>query len=193
MTRILTDGHPTLYTFSENPTVKIAEKTVTPFGIDMGGENDVTTMRNTEWRTRMPKHLKTLTESGVTCAYDPAVIPQMEAMAGVNQLITITFPDGDEVDFWGWIDKFIPGEHSEGEQPTADLTIIPSNLDDSEAEVGPVYRAFVEEGAAPMEPQEFDAEPMDEEVVVHAAAPRPKRVTRKAPRQKPRSTRSPAV
>lgn len=141
MSRRLDDGHPTLIEFAENPTVKFWEKNVTPPGVDGGGENDTTTMHNSVWRTRAPKKLKTLTECKFTAAYDPAVYPQIVAMAQVNQLITITFEDGDTLAFWGWLDKFTPGETSEGSQPTAEVTIIPSNQDDTGAEVAPVHTA----------------------------------------------------
>jgi hypothetical protein len=136
---VMTDGHPTTVAFAEDATVKLDEKTVTPPSIEGGGENDVTTMLNVEWRTRMPKKLKTLGEMSLTAAYDPAVYPEIVAMINVNQLITITFPDSSTVAFWGWIDTFEPGEISEGEQPEADLTVIASNLNSTLVETGPVY------------------------------------------------------
>lgn len=139
MTRRLDDGYQTLVTFAEEENVKFWEKSVTPPGVDSGGETDTTTMHNSTWRTKSPKALKMLTESSMTAAYDPAVYPQIVTMVGVNQLITVTFPDGDTLAFWGWIDKFTPGDHVEGEQPTADVTIMPSNQDASGAEVGPVH------------------------------------------------------
>ena len=141
MSQRLDDGFSTIITFSENPSVKLWEKSVTPPGISAGGEVDTTTMRNTAWRTRNPKQLKTLTECTFSAAYDPAAIDECMAMVGVNQEITITFPDGDELAFWGWLDEFAPGDHVEGEQPEAECTIIPSNQDDTGAEVAPVRTA----------------------------------------------------
>jgi hypothetical protein len=141
MTQRIDDGHQTLIEFSENPAIKFWEKTVTPPGMDGGGENDTTTMHNTAWRTRAPKKLKTLTEAGATVAYDPAVYPEIVAMLNVNQLITITFPDGDTLEFWGWLNTFEPGEIEEGSQPTADIGIMVSNQNNSGAEVAPVHAA----------------------------------------------------
>lgn len=138
---VLEDGFSTIYTFALAPVVKFAEKTVTPPGFDGGGPNDVTTMRNEEWRTMAPKKLKTLTEAGASCAYDPAFIEDVNDMINVNQLITVTFPDGSSWDFWGYLDKFTPGEHQEGEQPEADVVIQPTNRDASGNEVAPVYHA----------------------------------------------------
>ena len=106
------------------------EKTVTPPGIQAGGETDTTTMRNLTWRTRSPKKLKTLSNMSGSCAYDTKVFDATDGMLkyiGVNQRIRATFPDGSTVEFWGWLDEFTPDSVSEGEQPTASFTIIASN------------------------------------------------------------------
>lgn len=134
----LDDGFATLVSFSANGAVKLWEKSVTPPGIDGGGANDTTTMRNTAWRTRKPKKLKTLTDMTLTAAYDPDVYNQIMAMVNVNQQITVTFADGQTVTFWGWLNEFSPGESTEGEQPTATVTIIPSNMDNNGVEQAPV-------------------------------------------------------
>ena len=60
------------------------------------------------------------------------------AMVNSNQLITITFPGAETLAFWGWIDEFTPNAHVEGEQPTAELTIQPSNQNSSGVETAPV-------------------------------------------------------
>ncbi len=144
MTQIINDGHPTTVSFSGSAsgiTVFMKEKEVTPPGISMGGENDTTTMRNSTWRTKAPKQLKTLTPASFSAAYDPEVYLELLDLIGVNQLITITFADSSTLDFWGWIDEFTPGNIVEGEQPVADVTIIPSNQNGSLVETPPVYAA----------------------------------------------------
>jgi len=133
------DGFSTLIGFAANPNVKLWEKEVTPPGITGGGAIDTTTMRNTAWRTLSPKQLKSLTPCSFTAAYDTAVFVQLNTMIGVNQLITITFADGSKLKFWGWLDEFTPGAITEGEQPTADCTIQPSNQNNSNVEVAPLY------------------------------------------------------
>ena len=140
MSRILNDGHSTILTFANISNVNFLEKEVTPPGVDGGGENDITTMRNVRWRTRQSKKLLTLTSQSVTVAYDPAIYDDVVEQFQVNQLVTVTFPDGSQLDFFGWIDSFIPGTNVEGEQPTAELTVIPSNQDLNENEIEPVYR-----------------------------------------------------
>lgn len=135
------DGHGTLITFSADSDVQLWEKEVTPPGVSGGGENDVTTMHNTTWRTRSPKQLKTLSPASFVAAYDPAVYDEIVSMVNTNQQITITFPDGATLVFWGWIDEFTPNRIIEGEQPTAEVTIIPSNQNNSDAETAPVFTA----------------------------------------------------
>lgn len=138
---LLKDGFSTTITFSEAPAVKMEEKSVTPPGVDGGGENDTSTMRNTAWRTRQPRSLKTATEMSFEAAYDPAVYDDIISMVNVNQQITVNWPDGSTLTFWGWLNTFEPGELVEGEQPTASVTIIPSNQDNSGVEQPPVYAA----------------------------------------------------
>ncbi len=142
MTERIDDGHPTTVAFSAGSsgiTFLMYEKGVTPPGVSAGGENDTTTMRNDTWRTKAPKSLKSLMPSSFTGAYDPEVLEEVNEMVGVNQEIVITFPDSSTWTFWGWMDEFIPNEIVEGEQPTANVTIIPSNQDASGDEIAPEY------------------------------------------------------
>ena len=137
------DGFSTTIDFTDLPTVTFYEKTVTPPGMDGGGPNDTTTMLNTAWRTKAPKKLKSLTTMTLTAAYDPAVYTDIVGANGINnnQEITVNFPDGSTLVFWGWIDKFTPNEIVEGEQPTAEVIIECSNQDAAGAEIAPVYTA----------------------------------------------------
>lgn len=139
MSQRLDDGHATLISLANIPSVRLWEKEVTPPGVSGGGENDTTTMRNTAWRTRAPKQLKTLTPMNFTAAYDPQAYDDIVAQTNVNQAITITFPDGSTLVFYGWLDEATPGAIVEGEQPTIDITLIPSNQDLAGAEIAPDY------------------------------------------------------
>jgi hypothetical protein len=142
MSERIDDGHPTrVYLSTEGSAIVIEmyEKEVTPPGVSGGGANETTTMRNTLWRTNAPKQLITLTPCTFIGAYDPAVYDEIVSNVNTNQDITIVFPDGSTLVFWGWIDEFIPGPIVEGVQPTAEITIIPSNQDGDGAEIAPVY------------------------------------------------------
>jgi len=139
MSSRLDDGYQTLISFAADPTVLFYEKTVTPPGVDGGGEVDTTTMHNSTWRTRNPKALITLSNASATVSYNPACYPEIVALVNVNNLITVTFPDGDTLAFWGWLNTFTPGECKEGEQPEAEIDIIPSNQNASGVETAPVH------------------------------------------------------
>jgi hypothetical protein len=135
----LQDGFSTTISFSDNPTILLDEVEITPPGIEGGGEISQTSMNNTAWRTSAPKSLKTLANSEISAGYGADTYGEIVAMLQTNQLITVTFPDGSTIVFWGWLDTFVPDALVEGERPTASLTIIPSNLDASNAETAPVF------------------------------------------------------
>lgn len=141
------DGHPTtldIFDDDTDPTpitVKFWEKTLTPPGMDGGGANDTTTMRNTRMRTRAPKKLYTLTEFSITVAYDPEIYDSLIDLMQQNKWLVINFPDGSTLGFWGWLDGADGQEISEGSQPEMELTVIPGNQDLNGEEVEPVYTA----------------------------------------------------
>jgi hypothetical protein len=138
----LTDGYQTTISFGTSTVSKLYEKTVQPPGMEAGGPIDQTIMANADLRTQMPKSLITVTANSFEAAYDPEAYDEMVASININQLITITFPDGATLKFWGWLDKFTPNEHVEGEMPTASCTIEPSNLLQlTKAETAPDFTA----------------------------------------------------
>lgn len=144
----LDDGFATIITLENLPDVKIFEREVTPPGYSGGGPIDTTTMRNLAYRTMAPKKLKTLSKVSVTAAYATSALDGIWAQIGVVQLITITFPDGSTLAFYGWIDEFTPAAHKEGDQPTASITIQPAMRNPTTgAEVAPVYTAPSEESS----------------------------------------------
>jgi hypothetical protein len=133
------DGYQTLLTFALNGAVEFWEKTVTPPGFDGGGPVSTTTMRNTLLRTKSPKFLYEMTQISASVAWSGGAIDDVKAMINKNQLITVTFPDGSTLAFYGWLDKFNPGEHTEGEQPEAEVIIECSNQDENGVETEAVY------------------------------------------------------
>ena len=134
------DGFSTIITLENVPTVKIYEKDVTPPGISAGGGIETTTMRSNVWRMMAPKQLKSLTPVSVTVAFATEGMDDIMAQIGINQLVTVSFPDGSSLAFYGWVDEFTPGKFAEGEQPTATMSIIPSLTHPTTgAEAAPVY------------------------------------------------------
>lgn len=139
----LGDGFQTLVTHSLDPDILLWEISVTPPGVVGGEPNDNATMHNSVWRTKSPRTLLDMTPLQMTCAYDPAVYPQIIALCNQRGgTITVTFPDGDTLAFYGYFQSFQPGEMAEGNRPTATVSIVPTNQDPVTcAEEGPVYTA----------------------------------------------------
>ncbi len=127
--KLLKDGYQTLIAMSLDADVSFWEKTVQPPGLDGGDEIDITTMHNTTLRTRAPRSLATMTNMEITAAYDPRLFEQILAVLNLEQTITVIFPNGDKLSFYGFLKNFEPQEVSEGEQPEANLTIVPTNRD----------------------------------------------------------------
>lgn len=132
------DGFPTRVSFSAFSNVNIWDKSVKPPGLDSGGPNDTTNMRNTTVRTMAPKKLFTVTPGSSKFLYAVALLNDVIAAKGINQQITWTYPDGSSIQIWGWIDKVEFDDIKEGESATGTITYQPSNQDNTGAEVAPV-------------------------------------------------------
>lgn len=137
---ILGDGFSTIIDLT-GAGVTFKEKSVQPPGLDGGDAVENSTMRNTTWRTFSPRKLVTATEASIVVAYDPAIYDSIVASLNVNQQITITFPDGSKLAFWGFLKDFQPGELAEGSQPEATITIVPTNQNSAGEETGPDFTA----------------------------------------------------
>lgn len=139
---MLEDGYQSLIQFTLDPIIEFFEKSITPPGIDGGDEIEQTTMLNTKWRTFSPRALKSLTEVTATVAYDPNVYTidgGIDAAINRKDTITVHYPDESTLAFFGFLKSFTPNEFTEGEQPTAEITIVPTNFDhDNKVEAGPV-------------------------------------------------------
>jgi hypothetical protein len=136
--------------FSQDPDISFWMKTVTPPGIDGGDAVENTTMHNSTWRTFSPRALATLTEATFTAAYDPNVYYDIVGAGGSGGIlnaegsITVHFPDGSTLDFFGYLRMFEPDALEEGSQPEATVTIQPTNWDPSaKVEAGPVMTEVV--------------------------------------------------
>lgn len=137
----LDDGFSTTIELENNPVIKLYERQVTPPGVSAGGAIAITTMRNLAWRTNSPKKLKTLSPWSAVCAYaTSAIYTAAVAQIGINQRLTISFADGSSLRIWGWLEEVSPAAFTEGEQPTATVTIHPSLHDNNGVEVAPDYR-----------------------------------------------------
>lgn len=128
--RRLTDGHSSKIAFARDTDVKFWEVSGSPPGIEGGDAIDITTMHNTVWITKAPQELKTLTASTWKVAYDPTVYDEIiDNLLNQEGSITYEFPDGSDLDFFGFLRSFIPDEHQRGVMPTATIVIEPTNYD----------------------------------------------------------------
>ena len=133
------DGFSTYVSFANYPSIKLYEKEITPPGVDGGGAVETHTMRNTAWRTKGPKHLKSMDDLTFTAAFATDVYSDVMSAVNENQLITVHFPDGHTLAVWGFITSFKPNQVKEGDQPTAVVTVVCSLQNNSGVEVAPVY------------------------------------------------------
>jgi hypothetical protein len=135
----LKDGYQTLVTIALDTNIEFWEKAVTPPGMDGMDKIDQTTMHNIRWRTCAPRSLVTLTDAPMTVAYDPQVYTSVLAVLNVETTITERFPDGSTLAYYGFLQKFEPQELTEGAQPEATITIVPTNFDPvNKVEAAPV-------------------------------------------------------
>jgi len=135
------DPFPTTIAFSLDPDISFWEKEVTPPGLDGGDAINTTTMHNTTYRTMRSRSLITVTEFTLVAAYDERVYDQIIAIINDDTgSVSVWFPDGASLDFWGYLRVFAPATNSEGgDQPTATITITPTNWDTTNAvEAAPV-------------------------------------------------------
>ena len=139
--RPLASGHRTRVSIAADTDYEFFEKTVTPIGIEGGDAKDITTQHNTLWRTKTPGRLLDLTELTMEGSYDATLAyTSMASIINVCTTITIFFPDGSTLAFYGFVKSFIPGQMEEGEQPMATITIVPNNYDPINCiEEGPVF------------------------------------------------------
>lgn len=125
----LDDGFSSKITLSLAPTIAFWEKMVKPPGLDGGEKVATSTMHNVTYRTFGPRKLKTLMDITAKCAYDPVIYQDVLAQINVRQTVTVSFPDGSTLCFFGFLQKFEADELQEGTQPEATITFVPTNTD----------------------------------------------------------------
>jgi hypothetical protein len=135
------DGYSSRFVFKNKPTISLWELTVKPPGFDGGDLIDNTSMQNKKWRTRRVRHLITLTESSMVAYYDPDMFNDLIAQLNAEQAISQWWPDGSALAFYGALIKADFAELKEGEPPTVNCTIGPTNWDPAAGvEADPVFQ-----------------------------------------------------
>jgi hypothetical protein len=128
------DGFPIILTFANNPTLALWWKTVKPPGMQGGEAVDDTSMYNVAYNTFNPRKLKKLTPVTSTAQWDEDQYNAYFDQINKNQLISVTFPSGRVIQFWGYLQNFDPNEMSEGNDTTAAVTIMPTMKNSAGAE-----------------------------------------------------------
>lgn len=108
-----------------NTTWSVFGVGITPPAWDGGDAIDITTLGNTEFRTKMAQTLKDIGECSFSCHYDPSVF----ASAPINQngTITITIPNWGALTFYGYLRSLTPQELVVGDAAKMDGTIVVTN------------------------------------------------------------------
>lgn len=136
----LDDGYRTLVAFTADPDASFWEKSITPPGMDGGDEIDTTTMHNDTYRTKAPRALVTMTPFSMTVAYDPALYTSILTLINIPTTVTVHYPNGGSLAFYGYLRAFEPDALVEGTQPEATITVVPTNQDPTTGdEEDPVY------------------------------------------------------
>ena len=140
--RMLGDGYRTLVSITSDRNIELWEVSVTPPSLEGDEPVDTSTMHNDRYRTKAPRGLVTLNDFTFTCNYDPVAYSSISAIINVATTITIYFPDGSSLCFYGFVRTFAPDSLEEGTVPTATVTIVPTNMDPTNCvEAAPVYTA----------------------------------------------------
>lgn len=135
----LKDGYQSLISFAANSTISFWEKQITPPGLDGGEKVPQTTLNNATFRTFAPRGLYELSDVTVKAAYDPNVYTQIASLINVEGAISVKWKDGSTIDFFGYLQKFMPDALVDGTQPEATITIVCTNWDPAgKVEAGPV-------------------------------------------------------
>lgn len=136
---LMENGYQALITLANDANIDLWEKDVGQPGMDGGDPIDTTTQQNETYRTFAPRTLITLTQFTVVCGYDPCVYDDLLPLVNLEDTITITYPGGTTLAFYGYVKGVEFGPMSDGTFPEVTLTIVPTNWDHNNCvEAGPV-------------------------------------------------------
>lgn len=125
----LDEGYQTLISFARLPTIGLWEKSVQPPGYDGGEAINITTMHSIVFRNKAPAALIDVTNHSLKVAYDPAVYASLLGLINYRDTVTVFFPDGSTLAYYGYMQKFEPDALEEGKQPEATVSIVVTNYD----------------------------------------------------------------
>jgi hypothetical protein len=134
----LLDGFPTRIAFASKPDLRIWENGAKPPGFDGGEAIPTSTHHNVKYHTAAPRKLLKVGPVTFKAAYDTRALNDIQSLINVQDAVTLIFPDGTTVAFWGFLQKFEPDDNEEGKFPMANCTVVPTNWDPiNNVEAGP--------------------------------------------------------
>jgi hypothetical protein len=135
------DGFGAKLAFNANPSLQVWEKKVKPLTVDGGDAVEQSTNWNANTRTFSARVLHKFDDITIEAGYNPDCYAGILALVNVEGSITVYWPTGDKLDFYGYLKKFEDSDLTESEKPMATLTIALTNRDADGNEVPPVYTA----------------------------------------------------
>jgi hypothetical protein len=127
--RKIPDGQGIFITFASNPDLLFWEKSAKPPGYDGGDAIDITDSFNVRKKTKAPRTLVDSTDMEVTGFWEPGSLVEIEALLNVEDVITVTYPDGSKDYFYGFARVWESEDVAEGEPVMGTLTITESDWD----------------------------------------------------------------
>ena len=135
----LDEGQGTTIAFARDPDISFWEVTVQPSILDGGDPIDTTNAHNIQYKTMVARVLKAIGPTNFTAFFDPDVWNEAREMINQNDSVTIAYPDGSTLDFWGYLRSIEEQSLEEGAAPTLNGVIVVTNWDPTnDVEAGPV-------------------------------------------------------
>lgn len=110
-------------------TIGLWEVSVTPVALSGGDKVGIGNQYNVKYETFVPQRLITVGDMQMTVQYDPDAYDEISQAINDNTTITIHFPNGDRLAFYGYLKDFTPGEVSRTTNPTATVVISATMFD----------------------------------------------------------------
>lgn len=134
------DGLSTKITFSSVPTLQVWEKELTALGVEGGEPIPISNMFNAAWHTFAPRTLKKLKPIKVKAFFDINAWPTLLIQVNKKQVITLLFPNGATLCFFGFLYDLGEPTFVEGQPAMVDASIVPTNWDHTNnVEAAPVF------------------------------------------------------
>jgi hypothetical protein len=110
-------------------TIGLWEVSVTPVALSGGDKVNIGNQYNSRYETFVPQKLITVGDMQMTVQYDPDAYDEISQAINDNTTITIHWPNGDRLAFYGFLKDFTPGEVSRTGNPTATAVISATMFD----------------------------------------------------------------